>query len=38
VWEKVTQQIVAVIDGITLYDLAEQARAEQARDALIYQI
>lgn len=38
VWEKVTQQIVNVIDSITLFDLAEQARAEQARDALIYQI
>jgi Rrf2 family transcriptional regulator, cysteine metabolism repressor len=38
VWEKVTQQIVTVIDGITLFDLAEQHRAEQSRDALIYQI
>lgn len=29
VWEKVTRQIVAVIDGITLQDLVDQARAEQ---------
>ena len=38
VWEKVTQQIVNVIDSITLFDLAEQARAEQAKDTLMYQI
>lgn len=38
VWEKVTKQIVAVIDSITLFDLAEQHRAEQDRDNLIYQI
>ena len=38
VWEKVTQQIVNVIDSITLFDLAEQARAEQAKDNLMYQI
>lgn len=38
VWEKVTQQIVSVIDSITLYDLVEQSRAEQARMTLNYQI
>jgi Rrf2 family transcriptional regulator, cysteine metabolism repressor len=38
VWEKVTRQIVAVIDGITLADLVEQAQAEQAKQNLIYQI
>lgn len=38
VWEKVTQQIVSVIDAITLHDLCEQARADQARQNLIYQI
>lgn len=38
VWEKVTQQIVTVIDSITLFDLAEQARSEQARESLMYQI
>lgn len=38
VWEKVTQQIVAVLDSITLADLVEQARAEQARHVLNFQI
>lgn len=38
VWEKVTQQIISVIDSITLHDLVEQAHAEQARQNLIYQI
>lgn len=38
VWEKVTQQIVNVIDSITLQDLVEQAQAEQAKQNLIYQI
>ncbi|MFZ5826278.1 MAG: RrF2 family transcriptional regulator [Bacillota bacterium] len=36
VWEKVTQQIVAVIDSITLQDLVDQARAEQQN--LMYHI
>jgi Rrf2 family protein len=38
VWEKVTAQIVNVIDSISLFDLAEQHRAEQAKDNLMYQI
>lgn len=38
VWEKVTRQIVQVIDGITLQDLVDQAREEQAGQNLIYQI
>lgn len=38
VWEKVTRQIVQVIDSITLADLVEQARADMARDNLSYQI
>jgi Rrf2 family cysteine metabolism transcriptional repressor len=38
VWEKVTQQIIAVIDGITLADLVEEAQAELARKSFIYQI
>jgi len=38
VWEKVTQQIVQVIDSITLQDLVDQARAEQSGQNLIYQI
>ncbi|MDB4896809.1 MAG: putative transcriptional regulator [Firmicutes bacterium] len=38
VWEKVTRQIIAVIDGITLADLVEQAHAEQAKHNLTYQI
>lgn len=38
VWEKVTRQIIAVIDGITLADLVEQAHAEQAKHNMIYQI
>lgn len=36
VWEKVTQQIIAVIDSITLQDLVDQARAEQQN--LMYHI
>lgn len=38
VWEKVTRQIVAVIDSITLSDLVEQARADQERHTLNFQI
>lgn len=38
VWEKVTQEIINVIDGITLQDLVNQARDEQARQNLTYQI
>lgn len=38
VWEKVTRQIVQVIDSITLADLVEQARADMARENLSYQI
>ena len=29
VWERVTQQIIAVIDSITLQDLVDQALAER---------
>lgn len=36
VWERVTQQIIAVIDSITLQDLVDQAQAEQQN--FIYQI
>lgn len=36
VWERVTQQIIAVIDSITLQDLVDQAQAEQ--DNFVYQI
>ncbi len=36
VWEKVTAQIVSVIDNISLQDLADQARAEQQN--LMYHI
>lgn len=36
VWEKVTRQIVAVIDSITLQDLVDQARAEDQN--LMYHI
>jgi len=38
VWEKVTQQIVSVIDSISLQDLVEQSRSEQARQTLNFQI
>jgi Rrf2 family cysteine metabolism transcriptional repressor len=38
VWERVTRQIVDVIDSITLNDLVEQARTEQAKQNLSYQI
>lgn len=38
VWEKVTQQIVSVLEGITLQDLVDQANAEQARSNLMFQI
>ncbi|HEY8347959.1 MAG TPA: Rrf2 family transcriptional regulator [Symbiobacteriaceae bacterium] len=38
VWEKVTQQIVAVVDGITLRDLVEEAHAAQSGQNLIYHI
>jgi len=38
VWEKVTRQIVQVIDSITLQDLVDQAREEQSGQNLIYQI
>lgn len=36
VWERVTRQIVAVIDGITLQDLVDEARTGQ--ENLIYHI
>jgi len=36
VWEKVTEQIVAVIDNISLQDLVDQSRAEQQN--LMYHI
>lgn len=38
VWEKVTKQIVSVLDSVTLFDLVEQARTEQGRQNLMYQI
>ncbi len=38
VWERVTREIVKVIDSITLADLVEQAEKEQAKDAYMYQI
>lgn len=38
VWEKVTQQIVSVIDSISLADLVEQAKADQDRQVLNFQI
>lgn len=38
VWEKVTEQIISVIDSITLGDLVEQARNEQAKVTLNFQI
>lgn len=38
VWEKVTQQIIAVVDSITLADLVEQAKQAQAEQALNFQI
>jgi len=38
VWDRVTQQIVTVLDGITLADLVEQARTEQSKDNLMWQI
>lgn len=36
VWERVTKQIIAVIDSITLQDLVDQAMAEQ--ENFVYQI
>ncbi len=38
VWEKVTRQIISVIDSISLQDLVEQARSEQALQTLNFQI
>ena len=38
VWEKVRDSIIAVVDGITLGDLCEQARQEMAARAPTYQI
>lgn len=38
VWEKVRDAIVRVVDGITLSDLVEQARAEAEHQNLVYQI
>ncbi|HEY3368068.1 MAG TPA: Rrf2 family transcriptional regulator [Symbiobacteriaceae bacterium] len=38
VWEKVTHQIVSVLEGITLQDLVDQAHAEQSRQNLMFQI
>ncbi len=38
VWEKVTRQIVAVIDSISLADLVEQSKAEQEKHTLNFQI
>lgn len=38
VWANVTRQIIAVIDGITLQDLADQAREKQEQQNIMYQI
>lgn len=38
VWEKVTKAIIDVVDGITLADLCEEARREQANKVPMYHI
>jgi Rrf2 family cysteine metabolism transcriptional repressor len=38
VWEQVSDRIVEVVDSVTLYDLVEQAKVEQSRETLMFEI